>query len=385
MSQRDAFDDVLVSLHKATFDDACWSAASALIDEACGIKGNMMIYGADASASGNNVAIHMVRFCYRGQRNEDLERKYSEDYYAGDERVPRFRALPDSRLVHVSDLYTDEEKKTSATYNEALPLSDTGNCLNVRLDGPSGSRIAWTFADPVKENSWSFVQTDMIKRLLPHLRQYVRIRQVLADVDGLNASLATLLDHSSVGVIQLDWRGRIVEVNDIASDILKGGSGLFDQEGFLCAQAPADNEILQGLLARALPSSGDQGASGSMSMSHPLGLQRLLLNVSPAGHGDGDGPPWHVAALVLVVNPNRQRLADPALIEAMLGLTPVQSQIAVLLADGNSVRQVAKSTNRSENTIRWHIRRMFEKQGISRLAQLVQLVQSVARVTTTKF
>ena len=44
----------------------------------------------------------------------------------------------------------------------------------------------------------------MIERLLPHLRQFVRIRQVLADMNGLKASLATLLDRGATGVFQLN-------------------------------------------------------------------------------------------------------------------------------------------------------------------------------------
>ena len=105
----------------------------------------------------------------------------------------------------------------------------------MRLDGPNGSRIVWSFADPAEGGGWSFDQIDMIERLLPHLRQYVRVRQVLGDVDGLNASLATLLDNTTNGVIELDRHGRIVAVNDRARDILKGKDGLFDQGGFLCA------------------------------------------------------------------------------------------------------------------------------------------------------
>ena len=135
MSRRDAFDGVLAALHAAAFDDARWPEASALIDEACGIKGNMLVYGSGTSYE--DVVIYLARLSYRGERNEALERKYFEEYYPQDERVPRFRALPDSRLVHVSELYTDEEKKTSAAYNEALPLSDTQDCLSVRMDGPN--------------------------------------------------------------------------------------------------------------------------------------------------------------------------------------------------------------------------------------------------------
>ena len=324
-----------------------------------------------------------LRFCFRGQRNEEFERKYFEEYYALDERVPRLRELPHGRLVHVSDLYTDEEKKTSTAYNEVLPLSDTRNCLSVRLDGPNGSRIVWSFADPAEGDGWSFDQIAMIERLLPHLGQYVRVRQVLADADGLNASLATLLDNTANGVIQLDRHGRIVAVNDRARDILKGEDGLFDQGGFLCAHASADNENLQRRLARALPPSGGQGASGSMVVTRPPGLSRPVLHVSPVGRRDGDVPPWHVAALVLVVDPNSQPSVDPVLVATALGLSPAESRVAVLLADGNTVHDIAVATGRSVNTIRWHIRRIFEKQDITRLVQLVQLVRSLARLPAT--
>ena len=67
----------------------------------------------------------------------------SRSSHALDERIPRLRHLPDSRVVHASSLYTEEEKKTSAAWNDALFRSDTRDSLNVRLDGPEGSRIVW--------------------------------------------------------------------------------------------------------------------------------------------------------------------------------------------------------------------------------------------------
>ena len=377
MSRRGAFDQVLAALHAAAFDDARWPEASALIDEACGIKGNMMVFG--SGTSHDDVVIYLARLCYRGERNEALERRYFEEYYPEDERVPRFRALPDSRLVHVSELYTDEEKKTSAAYNEALPLSDTQNCLSVRMDGPNGSRIVWSFADPVEADGRSFAQTEMIERLLPHLRQYVRIRQVLADVEGLKASFAALQDYSATGVIQLNRRARIVAVSDRTRDILKRQGGLLDRGGFLRALVPADNDRLQGLLAQALPSSGGQGVAGSMVVTGPPGWSRPVLHVTPVGQRDGGVLSWEVAALVLVVDPHSQLPVDRALVEAALDLSPAESRVAVLLAEGKTVREVAAATERSEATIRWHVRQIFEKQGVTRQGQLVSLVRSLAR------
>ena len=44
MSQRDAFDRILASLHEAVLDDAHWLPTVALIDDACRTKGNMLTF-----------------------------------------------------------------------------------------------------------------------------------------------------------------------------------------------------------------------------------------------------------------------------------------------------------------------------------------------------
>ena len=118
----------------------------------------------------------MARFYNRGQRREDLERLNYADYHAADERGPRARLLPHAKLAHVSELFTKEERRTSRAYNKALPLAVSLNSLNVRLDGPDGCRIAMALGDPVGRNGWENGQIETIQRLLPHIRQLVRVR-----------------------------------------------------------------------------------------------------------------------------------------------------------------------------------------------------------------
>ena len=72
------------------------------------------------------------RRALRRERHRDRERWYFENYYALDERVSRLRHLPDSWRVHVTDLYTEEERKTSVAYNEALPRGHAQNSVSVR-------------------------------------------------------------------------------------------------------------------------------------------------------------------------------------------------------------------------------------------------------------
>ena len=192
MSRRDAFDRILAALNEAAFDNDRWPEVAALVDEAVGTKGNFLTFADGRSP--DDVAIHIARFLYRGERHRALEREYFGEYYPRDERIPRLLRLPDSELVRVSDLYTEEELKTSAAYNEVLRRADVQDGLNVRLDGPNGSRITWTAADPIDADGWSSSRIELVRRLLPNLRRYVRTRQVLANVDGLNASLTALLE-----------------------------------------------------------------------------------------------------------------------------------------------------------------------------------------------
>ena len=382
MSRGDVFDRVLASLHAAVLDDAHWPACSALIDDACRTRGNILSFARGQSQ--DEAEIYLARLYTRGERHYALEREYFDIYYPQDEKIPRLFRLPDSEVVHITSLYTEEELKTSATYNECLPNSGFQNSVHVRMDGPGGTRIAWLSGDPVDGEGWSFAQTAFIQDLLPHLRHYVLVRQALGDAGAKEASLTGLLDTTGLGIVYLDGRGQIVTTNDRGRKILRKGEALFDQGGYLRARLPADDAAFQAALARALPGRGEQGASGSLAIRRPNDLPGLTVHINPVGDGEIDFRPWRVAALVLVVDPYVQLPVDRALVQAALNLSPAESRVAVLLAEGNTVREVAEATGRSVNTIRWHIRQIFEKHGLSRLGQLVQLVRSLAGHSGTR-
>ncbi len=375
MSELELFERVLEALHEAAFDDARWPVAASLIDEACGSKGNFLVTGDGAVQT--DIDIFFARFCYRGQRREDLERLYFGTYHALDERVPRIRQLPDGRVVHNSSLYTDDEKNTSPAYNEALLLAHNRDGLSVRLDGPEASRIVWAIADPVTGDGWSTARLETIGRLLPHLRQFVRVRHALVNAKALGSTAMTLLENTRSGVIQLDRRGRIVAVNDRARSLLRAGDGLADRSGFLCAISAEDDAALQKLLAKALPPFGTRGKSGSMTAKRPAVSPRLVLHVTPVGRRGTDMRPSRVAALALVVDPASRSPVDPDLVGAALGLTPAESHVAVLLAQGRTVGDIAITTGRHESTVRWHVKEILRKQGFSRQMELVQLVSSL--------
>ena len=368
MIEDGSFERILAALHEAALDPADWSGAAGLLDEALGTHGNTLACG--DGETDEDFRLYFMWTCLRGQRRRDLERVWMGTYLPLDEGVPRLRRLPFNRLIPVTDLYTEEEQKTSAAYNALRTLARSGNGIDVRLPGPDDSRIMWQVNDPVDGEGWSSWQLDRIRRLLPHIRQTVHVRQTLAGAGALGATLTELLEAGGLGVVQLDARGRIAAANDRARDLLRAGNGLFDRDGFLSARARRDNDSLQRLLGRALPPSGTQAAGGSTIVRRPGALPPLVLHVNPVSGQETDCPVWPVAALVLIVDPAGGASVDPAVAVAALGLTGMESRVAVLLARGMSVKEIAAAMGRKESTIRTHVKHMFAKHIINVNASL---------------
>lgn len=74
---------------------------------------------------------------------------------------------------------------------------------------------------------------------------------------------------------------------------------------------------------------------------------------------------------------------DPQFVAARLGLTPAQSRVAVALAEGKTVRDIAEAIG-AKSTIRWHLRQINRRLNISTQAQLVRLVLMLPHATTAR-
>ena len=379
MNQRDRIEQVILTLSEAALDDSRWPTAASLLDEACGVTSSSLV-GAESTEAG--MAVMFARFCRDGQRNQELEREYFDDYYPRDERLPRIKRLADNRLVRVTDLLTAPELKTSPVYNEFLRRKGGQNGLLVRMAGPRGLKITWSLSDPVARGDWGSEQMQTVRALLPHIRHFVGVRQALADAGASVASMTGLLDSVKVGVLHLDRRGRVSEMNDYARATLgRKRSGLAIRSGFLRAWLPSDDAALQRLLAGALPAAGAAACGGSMTVRKDSSLASLALHVSPVNTPRFDFGPLKVRARVLIVPVRDVATVDaqgsaypsPSHLAAALGLDATESRITALLVQGKTVREAANALDLKETTVRWYLRRIFRKLGVSRQVELVRL------------
>ena len=119
---------------------------------------------------------------------------------------------------------------------------------------------------------------------------------------------------------------------------------------------------------------------------HPCGgpadSEPLLLCACPVApdHTTFDSRGVSVQVLLTRLGGGKQSV-DTRQVARLYDLTPVESRVAALLAEGRTVSEIAASTGRKESTVRWHVRNLHSKLGVHRQADLVRLVLSTAVAT----
>ena len=150
-----------------------------------------------------------------------------------------------------------------------------------------------------------------------------------------------------------------------------------EQDGFLAAHWPDDDARLARLVADALPTGDAPAAGGSMLVRRRFAARGLMLHVHPMTTRRLDLGPPDAGALVLIEDLDRPLDLDAELVASVLGLTEMESQVAVLLAEGRTVREIGALFGRAPSSVHTHVKSLHRKLDVSRRLDLIRLVLSV--------
>ena len=181
-----------------------------------------------------------------------------------------------------------------------------------------------------------------------------------------------LVDQRQVGLVSLNSSGAIVGSNARGREILREEEGgLFERDGKLRAQRPADAEALERLVVPAVGGEMGSGAGGFATVRAWPNRRPLTVYVNQANASNTG-----VAAIVVMLDPWRRIRPRPEQVAKSLGLTPAESRVAVSLAEGLTIREIADSTNRRVVSVRSLVQQALSRTWTSRQADLVRLVLS---------
>jgi DNA-binding CsgD family transcriptional regulator len=98
-----------------------------------------------------------------------------------------------------------------------------------------------------------------------------------------------------------------------------------------------------------------------------------------------DGPIRRSGTIVLATNPDSRTVVDRRLFEIALGLSRAEAVVAVALLEGLDAKAVSARLHVSHETVRTHLKRIFEKTRTRRQAELLLVLLQIARIGVYPF
>jgi DNA-binding CsgD family transcriptional regulator len=184
-----------------------------------------------------------------------------------------------------------------------------------------------------------------------------------------STQLDQTLDLIRMGVAVLAWPNSVIRLNSAMTRILGSCDGLALDGGALTATEPSSASRLASRLARAFTLSEVVARSPermAIQITRPSGLDGYQLTLVP--------DPLARRVTIFVGDPSQDLTGAAGVMRELYGLTAGESTIATLLAEGMPLKKIADQRAISVETVRWTLKRCFDKTGVSRQVDLVRIL-----------
>ncbi len=181
-------------------------------------------------------------------------------------------------------------------------------------------------------------------------------------VPGEMATAALSAMSPAVAVVAHD--GKVVYFNDSADEVLKSHDGIIvDRNGICVAACSRARNDFQRTIQHA--AQNEDASPKFVTLSDQEALEPLTAVVMPVGHGR--------AAIMFTVPGRFEPPTLDSLVE-LFGLTRVEATLAQTIASGGTVEDAAANCKVTVETARTYLKRIFQKVGVRRQVDLVQLI-----------
>ncbi|MEJ1161194.1 helix-turn-helix transcriptional regulator [Prosthecomicrobium sp. N25] len=224
----------------------------------------------------------------------------------------------------------------------------------------------------------------MLGLVAPVFRSSICTNRAVGDERLRQASMEAVLDCLDAPAVAVDGRGKIRGTN-------RKAVALFEEARFLRERPSGHLSLADPVAARRLADAvalATAGLGGVVPRDADLLLppgadtRGARISVAPVVLPEADRPgawlyPPPRLALVLIRERSAPASLDPRSIEGLSGLTKAEARVAAEIAAGRTVAEAGRTLGISRETVRTHLKRIFEKTGCRRQAELVAFLARI--------
>jgi DNA-binding CsgD family transcriptional regulator len=282
-------------------------------------------------------------------------------------------ALPLGVVFSRAALISDRDFERSAYYNEVVrPINGFRSIAVVQRT--DAATFMMNVCRPPQASDFETADMATLQRLLPHVAASVGLSRRLQAIDRQGAALTHVLDRLDVGVILTDATARPLFLNARAQRLTADCDGLSVDAARLATATPVATRRLREAVAEV---AADRAVEARrLHLVRPSRRAPLLVSVLPFWRVGVVVPgAGNARAAIFVKEPDAPVSIDRATVADAFRLTRRESEIAVMLADGRDLNAIAAALGLGIGTVRFHLKRVFEKTGTHGQGPLVALIR----------
>lgn len=268
------------------------------------------------------------------------------------------------------DFWSEDELDADPIYRDFFRPRGLGWSAGTGLKIPTGDNIVFSVEREFGRGPIEQTYVDRLNELRPHLSRsaMVSARLELQRVQGAAEALTAL----RLPALVADSAGRVIEANALIETLperIRFGA----DNRLVLPDKRANDQWLAALAAIEAP--GSEACSIPLRDAH--GRASMVLHVMPIKRSAHDifGQSY---ALLMITPVAGDRAPSAEIMQSLFDLTPQEARVAGGLATGRTLEEIAAAGDVAMTTVRSQLRRVLEKTGCTRQAEVVALLSSVA-------
>lgn len=262
-------------------------------------------------------------------------------------------------------LYSREEMEQSYVYQHFFFPKGLGYAAGTALPMPNGDIAIIDLERRYSDGPVSADEIGILDGLRPHLARAAALSTRL-NLERARA-VVEALGQAGMPAAVLGAGDRVLAANQAIQTLPQ--QIVFLAHGKLGLADPASNQ----LLTTTLTTLGRRNSTSSIPLPPTDEAAAGVLHVLPLPGGARDV--FNGAkALLIVTQLDRPTSPTAELLTGLFDLTPSEAKVARGLSEGQSIDEVAAALGLSRETVRFYLKGVFAKTGVSRQADLVALL-----------
>lgn len=208
--------------------------------------------------------------------------------------------------------------------------------------------------------TWTYENQATLDALLPHIAKIIRLRSLIEKISATATTADFVLNRLPIGVITFSTSSSLPTLNLVADQLIRTAPPLLSHLQKLAASKfnPCRRVNRQPNTAQFI------------ELPEPLNemFHFVVMAEVPTNQ------PGSAALTFFIVTANRHIPMDIGALQQLFQLTYAEARIASLIVNGNHIDQIAERLAISLNTVRTHLRHIFEKTNVERQADLIHLL-----------